>query len=224
MSAASKVLIAGIGSMFGDDQAGWIVAGRLGDGIAPSGRLSKNSRRSGRTGHDHADVPGPAQKLSEPDRSCGRTPESSVPVADRPVFQRPDVDVRLATVPLDLLDWLEGVQILHVVDACRSDHPAGTIHRLAWSDCRAMMDNTSPEQPGLDLGGQSTHDFGLADVLRLAEQTRRLPAEVIVWAIDGKNFQLGHEISEDVERVLWNVVANIRAETAVNGTARRCEA
>ena len=91
-----------------------------------------------------------------------------------------DTFVKLATVPLDVLDWLDGVQQLHVIDACRSDQPVGTIHRLRWSDLSGSSGGKVAELP-LQLGGQTTHDFGIVDVLRLAEQMHRLPREVVIW-------------------------------------------
>ena len=90
-----------------------------------------------------------------------------------------NIDVRTAAVPLDLLDWLDGVDALHVVDACLGDGSRGDLTRWAWSE---LADCNSDETPF-----QGTHGFDLVSVLRLAEKLGRLPSEVVVWGIEVGN-------------------------------------
>jgi len=125
-----------------------------------------------------------------------------------------NISVRLATIPLDVLDWMDGVRRLHVVDACRSLHPAGKVHRLDWSILATNTANDSRDS-ALRIGGNTTHDFGILEVLKLAEQTGRLPDEVVIWAIDGKRFELGDRITDEVEQVVSSVVDRILAEIPV---------
>lgn len=166
MSVAPQTLLVGVGSMLGDDQAGWIVAERV------------------------------AERLQQSPDATG---------------EQTGILVRLATVPLDVLDWVHGVHNLHLVDACRSECPSGTIHRLDWPDQTGQLTGAA-EGALLQLGGHTTHDYGLADVLLLAETTGRLPPNVTIWAIDGENFQLEHGLNDAVEDVLNEVVDRIIRE------------
>ncbi|MCA9010782.1 MAG: hypothetical protein KDB01_13620 [Planctomycetaceae bacterium] len=140
MNQPRKILIAGIGSAHGDDQAGWLVAEHLAARI----------------------------------RDCG------------------DIKIRKAMIPLDLLDWLDGVDILHVCDACEMTPCPEKLHRFTWvaaqwmksDQCREADIHVRLRSPG--SGG--SHDFGLIEVLRLAAETRQLPQQVIIWAVEGLDF------------------------------------
>lgn len=150
----AKILLAGIGSLRGDDQAGWLVAGQL------------------------------AEELRDME----------------------NIDVRLATVPLDMVDWMDGIRQLHIVDACQSENPAGTVHRINWNNQSGRR--TSPVR----FSGNNTHDYGVTDVLLLAETSEQLPDEVILWAIDGKKFELSSDMDPEVRAGVGKAVHQILAE------------
>lgn len=114
-----RTLIAGLGSDFGDDQAGWIITRRL-------------------------------QKTS----SC--------------------VDIHLLRSPAGLLDILGGIDVLHIVDACRGGGYAGSILCFHWP---------TPMLSALSFAG--THDMDLSATLCLAEELRLLPKLVKIWGIEG---------------------------------------
>lgn len=124
----------------------------------------------------------------------------------------PQVEVRKALVPLDLLDWLEGVRVLHVCDACCGDSPAGTLHRLRLrSDDRNSGDTQKPAALiRLRCGG--THDFGLPDVLDLAARLHRLPGAVFVHAVSGCRFTPGADMIEEVADAVPRLVMSILEE------------
>lgn len=157
MSAESRTLVVGIGSMLGDDQAGWLVAGQLAEWV----------------GREH---------------------------------------VKLATVPLDLIDWLDGVETLHVIDACRSSDPIGTVHRLSWSQLRESNEVDLSE---MAFGGKGTHDFDLPAVMMLAEETQRLPAHVTIWAVTGSDFELGDRVNPAVLSAVERVAVQLASETRI---------
>jgi hydrogenase maturation protease len=71
------------------------------------------------------------------------------------------VTVRTARTPIQLL----------VVDACHGDGPLGSAHRWRWPDI--------PCQSGVFAG---THDLGLVDALRLADELGVLPPEAVLFA------------------------------------------
>ena len=81
--------------------------------------------------------------------------------------------IRAAGSPADLLDWLDGIDRLIVCDACQNLGSPGALHRWRW-----------PDVPGELLRRLGVHDLGLADVLALADQLRRLPAETIIFGVE----------------------------------------
>jgi Ni,Fe-hydrogenase maturation factor len=164
VSQSERILIVGLGSAHGDDQAGWLVVKNL------------------------------ASQCQE----------------------YPDITVCRASIPLDLLDWIEGIDVLHICDACESTKSPAKLHRFRYgvetdelsSGGREYPDSRTlnavdqeidiPRSP-LDLNSlrcRGTHDFGLPDVLRLAAATLLLPQSVIIWAIEGTDFQPQGELSE----------------------------
>jgi hydrogenase maturation protease len=82
--------------------------------------------------------------------------------------------VRRATVPLDLFDWLGGIGRLVLCDACTGGGRPGQLHRWRWPDATIA---------GL-LRPLGSHDFGLQDVLRLADTLGELPPETVLWGIE----------------------------------------
>ena len=219
MSHTGNILVAGLGSAHGDDQAGWLVAEQV---------LKKLS--------------GTLEASEEQDKTL--MSESS-----RHLFQH--VIVRRAMIPLDVLDWLEGVSILHVCDAFEATQRHGELHRFIW-DAGQLVDSDIPHAVGIasfnrvpsgpreqrpagwiptrgalptrlnkcdilnrvwhkstdsDVNaalkwrrGRGSHDFELSDVLRLAEKTGLLPEHVIIWAIAGTCFQ-PEDVMSDATRI-----------------------
>lgn len=81
--------------------------------------------------------------------------------------------IRRALSPSELLDLRDGVDRVIVCDACHSLGAPGTIHRWHW-----------PDVPVARLRSTGSHDLGLGEVLKLAEQLCLLPPEVIVYAAE----------------------------------------
>ena len=194
MNTRDKILIVGVGSAHGDDQAGWLVADELTRRI-PDGRF---------------------------------------------------ISVRKASVPLDFLDWLENVKVLHLIDAIQASGCGNDVRRLRWNseamepcepgsyDCRpdraerapaSSRDDKLPELAGARSGlretipggppGRSSHGFSVPDVLRLAEKTGMLPETIVVWAIPGSNFQPGARMSEPCQNNICRTATQIMEELSV---------
>ena len=98
-------------------------------------------------------------------------------VAERLAARNADapVSIRIGCSPGELLDWLDGVDHLIVCDACQGLGAPGAIRRWRWPDAQFAA-----------IFGSGSHDLGLAEVLALADQLRRLPKEVMVWAAEGE--------------------------------------
>ncbi|MGA2008092.1 MAG: hydrogenase maturation protease [Solirubrobacteraceae bacterium] len=90
--------------------------------------------------------------------------------------------------PIELIEACEGAQTVWIVDAVCSGGAAGTVHRL----------DASVEPLPADLFGVSTHRLGPAEALELARALGRLPAQVIVYGIEAKEFEPGHPLSAPV--------------------------
>ena len=102
----------------------------------------------------------------------------------------PDVSLRKALIPLDLLDWLEGVQTLHIVDACHTDQQnTPLVRRFAWRSGQLVpatlqeRDHVKADAGFLPASHSGSHDFGVLQVLQLAELTAHCPAQIFVWAV-----------------------------------------
>ena len=83
-----------------------------------------------------------------------------------------------------------------LVDAVRSGAPPGTIHRL---DARA-----APIPTG--FFHYSTHAFSVAEAVELARSLDQLPPHLIVYGIEGENFEAGVGLSAAVEQAVESVV------------------
>ena len=111
-----------------------------------------------------------------------------------------DVEVRQASTPSQLLDWLGGIDRLVVCDACLAPAVAGTtnrtrLHRWDW-----------PVPDATSLRSASSHAFGLPQVLQLAEQLGNLPAEVIVFGVEGSCFDAFADLSTVLDEAFAEIV------------------
>ena len=95
--------------------------------------------------------------------------------------------------PIALLDAWRGCEAAVVIDAMCSGVVPGTILRL---DAHA-----EPLRETLRFSA-STHVVSLADTLELGRTLDRLPAKLIVYAIEGQAFTMGTGVSEAVRAAL----------------------
>ena len=203
-SSDIRTLIVGVGSMFGDDQAGWMAAQQLCASLAAmhaSGEPSGDIARTHAFGSDHGETIHPAEFRG----TWGVC------------------EVRLATIPLDVIDWLENIDTLIVIDACQSESAPGTIRRLQltelpgfetpseFQDAADATDESAQRSrtPVTPYQSASSHDFDILAVLQLAERTGRLPQQVEFWAIDGERFSLDHAISQSVQAAIPGLVHQV---------------
>lgn len=164
-------------------------------------------------------------------------------VADRLATERDlpsSVAIRKAAIPLDLLDWLEGVDCLHVCDASQSAASSGKLQRWDWDNATKHAGPT--HQRGKSLGdlapalahraavernsttltellheitrqySRGSHDFGLPAVLNLAARLHRLPKRIVIWAIAGDHFEPGRPVSFELNRALPTITTSILQE------------
>jgi|GEM_PF-522735 len=123
----------------------------------------------------------------------------------------PAIDVREASTPSQLLDWLDGIDRLIVCDACQArrrvsidldgDGETLSLHRWQWPTLQVSM-----------LRSAGSHSFGLPQVLQLAERLGRLPQEVIVFGVEGRQFDAFSKLTPDIEDLISNTVQAIASE------------
>lgn len=103
-----------------------------------------------------------------------------------------------------LIEAWQGASVVVLVDAVQSGGKAGTIHRV---------DAVRQRIPSRFFH-YSTHAFGVAEAVELARTLKQLPPRLIVYGIEGKNFQSGEGLSPEVENAAQKVVLRIRRELA----------
>ncbi len=126
------------------------------------------------------------------------------------------VSIRKAAIPLDLLDWLEGVEILGICDAAETSTETGKLERWEWNANLPRARDTTPSNTLLPmfkrLRNPGSHDFGIAEVFDLAERLNRLPARIVVWTISASQFGTSEILSGELQQIVPIVTEKILRE------------
>jgi hydrogenase maturation protease len=101
-----------------------------------------------------------------------------------------------------LMEAWTGCDLAIVIDAVKGDKPAGHVYRF---DARV-------DHPPRDLFRFSTHAFGVSGAIELGRALGRLPNRLLVYGIEGDNFEAGTGLTPDVERALAEAKARILRE------------
>ncbi len=101
-----------------------------------------------------------------------------------------------------LLDQWVGSDAVILIDASASGTAPGTIHRLEPL--------TQPIPNG--LFPCSTHAFGVVQAIELARVLQQLPPCLIVYGIEGKQFDIGSELSGEVLQAVPDVVQHVQQD------------
>jgi len=110
---------------------------------------------------------------------------------------------------LELLELMEGADMVILIDAARTGQPAGTIHRLDAS--------TTPV--AAPLFAHSTHALNAVEALELARALGRLPDRVLVYGIEVEELSAGRSLSPTVGAALEQVVRRVLAGIEVKRDA-----
>jgi hydrogenase maturation protease len=95
-----------------------------------------------------------------------------------------------------------GMRRVFLIDASVSGAAAGTVHRF---------DVSTRPLPRVSVG-RTSHSFGIAEAVELSRSLGSLPAQVIVFGIEGQTFETGAELSVPVRRSAEDVVQRIIEE------------
>ena len=113
--------------------------------------------------------------------------------------------------PTSLLAHLGDAECVILVDACMTGGPPGTISRF---------DLAAAALPHVAFVC-STHGMGLAEAVELARALGRFPCRCVVYAIDGRNFEIGAALSPEVATAAERVADLIRSE--LQGTSPKTD-
>ncbi|MBU2444645.1 MAG: hydrogenase maturation protease [Bacteroidetes bacterium] len=89
----------------------------------------------------------------------------------------------------ELIEKWKGKSSVIIVDAVNSGNVPGEIYFF----------NTVTESLPTKFFNYSSHAFGLAEAIEVSRRLQQLPSELFVYGIEGKYFEFGEEISEEVQ-------------------------
>jgi hydrogenase maturation protease len=124
--------------------------------------------------------------------------------------------VELDGEPARLIEAWAGTPLTIVVDAARSGAAPGTVVRLEGED---LADGLVLGVPGRR---SSSHALGVVEALGLGQAMARLPARLVVFAVEGQDFTPGPGLSDVVRGAVPQVVSAIVSELT-SPDARRVE-
>jgi hydrogenase maturation protease len=104
---------------------------------------------------------------------------------------------------LALLNMWESADAAVLVDAIRGGQAPGSISRL---------DATSAPIPARLRGSSSTHAVGVGEAIELARALDLLPQRVVLFGIEGRRFDAGRGLSEEVEAVVGQLADAVLRE------------
>jgi hydrogenase maturation protease len=108
--------------------------------------------------------------------------------------------------PTGLLDLWEDFGAVVLVDAVRTGAAPGTIHRA---------DASSAPLPTDLCGPSSTHALGIGEAVELARELRRLPARAVLIGVEGRCFDAGSGLSEQVRAAVAPAAEAVLREAGV---------
>ena len=101
----------------------------------------------------------------------------------------------------ELVESWNGDADVILIDACVTGSPVGTVHE--WK-------GNPPQVPS---GSQfSSHGFGVAEAINLAQILGHLPLRLRVYGIEGREFGIGENVSPEVLNAIEGVAQQIAAE------------
>jgi hydrogenase maturation protease len=110
--------------------------------------------------------------------------------------------VELEGEATSLLEVWDGHDLAIVVDAVKGDKPAGYVYRFD-----ALVNH-----PPRELFRFSTHAFGVSAAIELGRALGRLPNRLLVYGIEGDNFEAGTALTPEVERAVAEATARVLHE------------
>lgn len=145
-------------------------------------------------------------------------------------LQLPGIELRQASVPHDIVDWLDEQHALHIIDGWLSNVSVGDsddlIHQrfemvedandlessLQFIDSRQRQSATAIHQRPIELRSAGSHQIDVFTVLELAACLKRLPKQVVIWAIPGQRFGPRDAITAGCQNAITSCVEQLSQE------------
>jgi hydrogenase maturation protease len=103
-----------------------------------------------------------------------------------------------------LIESWAGAETVILIDAVCSGTKPGTVYRL----------EAHAQPVPAEFFRYSTHAFGVTEAIELARALNQLPPRLIVYGVEGKDFQAGTGLSPEVERAVEGVVGRLLRDLA----------
>lgn len=102
-----------------------------------------------------------------------------------------------------LIEAWEGHRTVFLFDAVSTGNfPPGTIYRF----------DANADKIPADFFHYSTHHFSVAEAIELSRSLNRLPEKLVVYGIEGVNFDYGIHLSPAIEKAMLKIVEEIKLE------------
>jgi hydrogenase maturation protease len=101
-----------------------------------------------------------------------------------------------------LIDIWHGYDNLIIIDALSAGLEPGKIH---------IFDAGNQKLPKEALT-HSSHLFGVSDAIETARALNKLPEKITIYGIEGKTFELGTALSDEVNKAIDEAVKQIKSE------------
>lgn len=127
------------------------------------------------------------------------------------------VQVKVAQIPVDLINWLGDVRELHLIDACHISAAGPASGMISARGCHwhrheitvdDLKTGTLPFEFRHEAG---THGWSLISVLQLAQRLHMLPQRLILWAIEADSFAPGTVLADSVRDAADLVAEQLRS-------------
>lgn len=104
---------------------------------------------------------------------------------------------------LSLMDLWEKYDCVYLIDAVKSGGAPGRMYRF---------DASTEDLPHNFFTNYSTHSINIPEIIALAGNLNLLPEELIIYGVEGKDFRMGKELSEEVRLSISSVAGCIKNE------------
>lgn len=112
------------------------------------------------------------------------------------------------TAGIELLRYIEGRDLLIVIDAMRAGLAPGTVFKVEGDDvAKRFMTKISP------------HQIGLSDLLAAGILTDQIPKQILLFGVEPEQLETGIALSDCVEASLEKIIGAIFDELAQAGYA-----
>ena len=124
--------------------------------------------------------------------------------------------VELDGEPARLVDAWAGAAVAIVVDAMRSGAAPGTLRRTELATSGGRGDRLDVPVSDAPARPASSHAYSLLDAVDLGRALGRVPARLVLYTVEGRDFADGPGLSDPVASVVPEVAARVVADATAS--------